>query len=137
MNWYNNDCTSRHDSFIFQIGSFDIQKLKASNCSYPNAINVSLEYAMNSSAPGALLVLVPMKEDDSLDFTNALYEILPRDTSDNYCNINASVGRCRVFGIDIENNNTAPLRRHTNAAATETVTNVSGENSKLQLKIPL
>lgn len=118
-------------SLTEHVGSFDIQKLKANNCSRYNTINVSLGFAEDSTAPGALVILVSIEDGGVLNFTNALYEILPNNKSDNLTSIDVPAGDCKVFAVDIEDSDSSPLKQNTTAAANQTVNNISGNSTSM------
>ena len=104
--------------------------MTANNCSLPNSINVSVFYAVGSTSPGALIIIVPMSDDDSLDYTNAVFRFLSRDMSEDNDNlVNATAGRSKVFAFDIEDNDGILRLPTTTAADTEIVTDVSGGES--------
>ena len=99
--------------------------MTANNCSLPNSINVSVFYAVGSTSPGALIIIVPMNDDDSLDYTNAVFRFLSRDISEDNL-VHATAERNKVFAFDIENNDGILRFPITTAANTEVVTDVSG-----------
>ena len=103
--------------------------MTANNCSLPNSINVSVFYAVGSTSPGALIIIVPMNDDDSLDYTNAVFRFLSRDMSEDNV-VNATAGKNKVFAFDIEDNDGILRLPITTAADTEIVTDVSGGESK-------
>ena len=113
----------------YTTGTFDIQDMTANNCSLPNIINVSVFYAVRSTSPGALIIIVPMNDDDSLDYTNAVFRFLSRNMSEDNV-VNATAGRNKVFAFDIEDNDGILRLPITTAADTEIVTDVSGGESK-------
>ena len=102
--------------------------MTANNCSLPNSINVSVFYAVGSMSPGALIIIVPMNDDDSLDYTNAVFRFLSRNMSEDNL-VNATAGRNKVFAFDIEDNDGILRLPITTAADTEIVTDVSGGES--------
>ena len=108
--------------------------MRANNSSLPNSINVSVFYAVGSMSPGALIIIVPMNDDDSLDYTNTVFRFLSRDMSEDNL-VNVTAGRNKVFAFDIENNDGILRLPITTAADTEIVTDVSGGESTYVVKI--
>ena len=102
--------------------------MTANNCSLPNSINVSLVYARGSISPGALIIIVPIRDDNSLDYPNAVFVFLSRNTSEDNL-VSATAGRNRVFAFDVEDNYGILRGPITTAADTEIVTDVSGAES--------
>ena len=123
-----NTCFTCDSSLSYTTGTFDIQDMTANNCSLPNSINVSVFYAVGSTSPGALIIIVPMNDDDSLDYTNAVFRFLARDMSEDNV-VNATARRNKVFAFDIENNDGILRLPITTAADIEIVTDVSGSES--------
>ena len=109
---------------IFVItGTFEVQTLTAKLVSQPNSINVSLTYAVGSSALGALIVLVPMKSNGSLDLD---YRILLRSRSDDYVILrNVSPGNYILQCYDIKNIG----EPETTVAASMDIYNIRGDSS--------
>ena len=99
--------------------------MTANNCSLPNSINVSVFYAVGSTSPGALIIIVPMNGDDSLDYTNAVFRFLSRGMSEDNV-VNATARTNKLFAFDIEDNDGILRLPITTAADTEIVTDVTG-----------
>ena len=112
---------------IFVItGTFEVQTLTAKLGSQPNSINVSLTYAVGSSALGALIVLVSMKSNGSLDLD---YRMLRRSRSDDYVILhNVSSGNYILQYYDIKNY-TLIGEPETTVAASMDIYNITGDSS--------
>ena len=109
-------------------GTFDVQHLTAKLCSQNNSINVSLTYAVGSSALGALIILIPMKSNGSLDLPNTDYRMLQRNNLSDVLLPNISSGNCALLGYDIEEGGMLRIPE-TFAAVEDNVYDIPGDRS--------
>lgn len=96
----------------------------ANSCSQPNCINVSLTFSEGSTSPGALIIVVPMDEGGSIDFTRAVYRFMARNMTERL--ISATTGSNRVFAFELESENGVLNTPTTTAANTQIVDRVTG-----------
>ncbi len=83
---------------------------------------MSIEYVEGTISPGALVCVIRVLSDDSLDFTSIKIEIIRRNTNNNFTIPVARSGLYRVIAFDLENNSNvlAPRIPISIAADTET-----------------
>ena len=114
---------------IFTSDTYDVQDLIVNELSRGGGINVSVVFAGGSQSPGALVCVMPILTDGSLDFNNMTLSTIPRDRSESV-DITVPTGTYRLFAFDLENNTyTLPRMPESRAADCETV-NVTAENGK-------
>ncbi len=73
---------------------------------YPqkNCVSVSITYVEGTLSPGALVCVIRLLSDDSLDFTSMKLVPIPRNMSENFTIPVARGGKYIVISFDLENN---------------------------------
>ena len=111
---------------LFASGTYDVQDLIIYEHSGGGGINVSVVFAGGSQSPGALVCVMPILTDGSLDFNNMTLTTIPRDMSESV-DITVPTGTYRLFEFDLESNG-LPRMPISVAADSETVNvTVGGE----------
>ena len=114
-------CSCNH---LFASGTFDVQNLIVNEHSGGGSINVSVVFAGGSQSPGALVCVMPILTDGSLDFNNMTLTTIPRDRSESV-DITVPTGTYRLFAFDLESNG-LPRMPISVAAYSETVNVTDG-----------
>ena len=82
-------------------GTTDIQDLEINI--KDSQIFVSVVFAGGSQSPGALVCVMPILTDGSLDFNNMTLTTIPQDRSESV-DITVPTGAHRLFAFDLESN---------------------------------
>ena len=93
-------CSCNH---LFAAGTFDVQDLIINKLSGRGGINVSVVFAGGSQSPGALVCVMPILTDGSLDFNNMTLTTISQDRSESV-DITVPTGTYRLFAFDLESN---------------------------------
>ena len=112
---------------IFTSGTYDVQDLIINEHSGGGGINVSVVFAGGSLSPGALVCVMLILTDGSLDFNNMTLTTIPQNRSESV-DITVPTGTYRLFAFDLESNG-LPRMPESMTAASETV-NVTADNGK-------
>ena len=88
---------------LFASGTYDVQDLILNEHSGGGSINVSIEFAKNSESAGALVCVIPIRTDGSLDFNNMTLTTIPQSMSESV-DITVPTGSYRLFAFDLESN---------------------------------
>ena len=104
-----------------------MQNLIINEHSGGGGINLTVVYAGGSLSPGALVVVIPILTDDSLDFNNMKLTTIPQDRSESV-DIPVPTGTYRLFAFDLESDG-LPRMNKSVAADSETVDVVAGEGT--------
>ncbi len=92
------------EQIIFCSGTFDVQDLIVSECPGGGCISVSIEYVEGTLSPGALVSVIRVLSDNSLDFQSLRLVPIRRNMSDNFTISVADNGIYSVVAFDLENN---------------------------------
>ncbi|XP_064391205.1 uncharacterized protein LOC135339015 isoform X3 [Halichondria panicea] len=118
---------------IFQnipIITTDIQDLIVNVCPQENCVSVSIVYVEHTLSPGAMVCVIRLLSDVSLDFTSIKIETIRRNTNNNFTIPVARSGLYRVIAFDLENNNNIHVPRiPISIAADSETTFVSNKSS--------
>ena len=114
-------CSCNH---LFAAGTFDVRDLIIYKHSGGGGINVSVVFAGGSQSPGALVCVMPILTDGSLDFNNMTLTTIPRDRSESV-DITVPTGTYRLLAFDLESNG-LPRMPISVAADNETVNVTAG-----------
>ena len=109
---------------LFTSGTFDVQDLIINEHSGGDGINVSVVFAGGSQSPGALVCVMPILTDGSLDFNNMTLTTIPQDRCESV-DITVPTGTYRLFAFDLESNG-LPRMPISVAADSETVEVTAG-----------
>ena len=109
---------------LFASGTYDVQDLIINKYSGGGGINVSVVFAGGSQSPGALVCVMPILTDGSLDFNNMTLTTTPRNRSESV-DITVPTGTYRLFAFDLESNG-LPRMPISVAADSETVDVTAG-----------
>ncbi len=121
-----------HVDFDVSTGTTDVQDLIVDVC--PNGNCVSIEYVEGTLSPGALVCVVRVLSDNSLDFQSMRLVPIRRNMSDNFTIPVADSGNYSVVAFDLENNNMSlPNMPMSVAADDETVFLSNGESTSVSV----
>ena len=109
---------------LFSSDTYDVQDLIIKEHSGGGGINVSVVFAGGSQSPGALVCVMPILTDGSLDFNNMTLTTIPRERSESV-DITVPTGTYRLFAFDLESNG-LPRMPISVAADSETVDVTTG-----------
>ena len=101
-----------------------MQDLIINELSGGGGINASVVFAGGSQSPGALVCVMPILTDGSLDFNNMTLTTIPWDRSESV-DITVPTGTYRLFAFDLESNG-LPRMPISVAADSETVNVTAG-----------
>ena len=101
-----------------------MQNLNINEHSGEGGINLTVVYAEGSLSPGALVCVMPILTDGSLDFNNMRLTTIPQDRSESV-DIPVPTGTYRLFAFDLESDG-LPKMPISVAADSETVDVVAG-----------
>ncbi len=111
-------------------GTTDIQNLIVDVC--PNGNCASIEYVEGTLSPGALVCVIRVLSDNSLDFQSMRLVPIQRNMSDNFTIPVADSGNYSVVAFDLESNN-RPRMPVSIVADDETIFLSNGESTSVSV----
>lgn len=110
------------------IGTYDVQRLEAMECTRPNCIQIRAVYALRSPAKGTLILLLPHRgAQQEVDITRVIFLMLRKSASDGIVSevLGVSPGDYQALAYDIERDGTI----HSGVAASRAVLSVRKQQS--------